>query len=145
MMLFAVEFGPVSWKARRRPQFKQNIWMYLFSSCATDLTLEWNKCDKSMWLSIQIWLFFHLPELDCSAVLQATPRGLLPPSSAELPRRSAVSSPPVYQTGTAPGPSAGCVLPLQGRKGADKSHEYSLSFVNNIFHHPWLLTTITII
>ena len=87
----------------------------------------------------------HLPELDSSAVLQATPQGLLPPSSAEPPRRSAVSSPPVYQTGTAPGPSAGCVLPLQGRKGADGPLEYCFSFVNNISHHPWLLTTITII
>lgn len=88
-------------------------------------------------------IVLHLPELDCSAVLQATPQGLLPPSSAELPHRSVVSSPPVCQIGTAPGPSAGCALPLQGRKRADEPLEYSVSFVN-ISHHPWLLTTITI-
>lgn len=63
----------------------------------------------------------YLPALDRSAGLQATPEEPLPPSSAEPPRRPAAASRPVYQTGTAPGPSAGCALPLQGTSGKEPS------------------------
>lgn len=58
-------------------------------------------------------MVLYLPELECSAGFHATPQELLPPSSAEPPRRPAAASPPACPTGTAPGPSAGCALPLQ--------------------------------
>lgn len=78
-------------------------------------------------IKVLIHLFFedltvlYLPALDRSAGLQATPEEPLPPSSAEPPRRPAAASPPAYQTGTAPGPSAGCALPLQGTSGKEPS------------------------
>lgn len=71
-------------------------------------------------LFLKTWLLY-LPALDRSAGLQATPEEPLPPSSAEPPRRPAAASRPVYQTGTAPGPSAGCALPLQGTSGKEPS------------------------
>lgn len=55
-----------------------------------------------------------LPARVRPAALRATPRGRLPPSSAEPRGRPAAASLPVCGTGTAPAPSAGCSPPLQG-------------------------------
>lgn len=54
-----------------------------------------------------------LPASVRCAALRATPRGRLPPSSAEPRGRPAAASLPVCGTGTAPAPSAGCSPPLQ--------------------------------
>lgn len=130
MMLFAVVFGPVSWKEWMRPQLKLShipLYFTLKWFCPiflieldSDLLVQ-RKCktnhSKAYYCEFMSMNVFHLPAPDRWAGLQATPQERLPPSSAEPPRRPAAASPPVCQTGTAPGPSAGCALPLQGTRG----------------------------
>lgn len=94
MMLFAVEFGPVSFKKKNKKPSSQTQRKHP------------NPCEMSHAREA-------LPVLERSAGRRATPRGPLPPWSAEPGGRPAAAPLPVCGTGRAPAPSAGRSPPLQ--------------------------------